>query len=108
MWQVIFYQTPQGNSPVYDFIEGLETQTRAKVDRQLHHLQEYGATLAVPNMKALGQGLYELRVRGKREVRVFYCFRSGKNVYVLHGFIKKTQKTPKKELAIARKRQNEV
>lgn len=62
----------------------------------------------MPHAKAMGGGLIELRVRGKQEVRVFYAFALGKRIYLLHGFIKKTQARPKKELDIARQRQAEI
>jgi phage-related protein len=56
----------------------------------------------------MGGGLIELRVRGRQEVRVLYVFAMGERIYLLHGFVKKTQTTPKKELDIARQRQAEV
>jgi len=57
----------------------------------------------MPHSKQLTKGLYELRIRGKEEIRILYCFKE-KDVYLLHGFKKQTQKTPSKEIAIALKR----
>ena len=57
----------------------------------------------MPHSKQLAKGLYELRVRGKEEVRILYCFKK-KDIYLLHGFKKQTQKTPGKEIEIALKR----
>jgi DNA-binding XRE family transcriptional regulator len=71
-------------------------------------LEEHGNQLGMPHAKAMGGGLIELKVRGKQEVRVFYAFTVGKRIYLLHGFIKKTQTTPKKHLDIARQRQAEL
>jgi len=57
----------------------------------------------------MGQGLIELRCRGQEGIgRVFYCTAVGRNIIILHSFIKKTQETPEKELQLARKRQKDV
>jgi len=59
--------------------------------------------------RAMGDGLFELRLRGAEGIaRVFYCARIGRRIVVLHVFIKKTEETPKRELAIARRRQREI
>ena len=68
-------------------------------------MEKHGADFRMPHSRALGQGLFELRCKGKEGIgRAFYCTM----VVVLHCFIKKTQDTPDKELAIARKRLKEV
>ena len=70
---------------------------------------EFGSNLGMPHTRPLDNGLFELRVKGKEGIaRVFYCTRIGKRIVMLHMFIKKSQKTPKKELQIAIKRMNEV
>lgn len=107
-WEIIYYDTPSGQEVVKDFIDGLQENAQAKLGRQLDLLEEHGNQLGMPHAKAMGSGLIELRVRGKQEVRVFYAFAVGKRIYLLHGFIKKTQTTPKKELDIARQRQSEI
>lgn len=91
-----------------DFIFKTQPSTKAKLTRLLEMLERFGPELTMPHTKPLGGNLYELRVRGKQEVRVFYIFARGNTVYLLHAFQKKTQETPKKELDIARQRQNEV
>ncbi|MBK7168005.1 MAG: type II toxin-antitoxin system RelE/ParE family toxin [Gammaproteobacteria bacterium] len=59
--------------------------------------------------RALGGGLLELRPRGKSGIgRAFYCFLVGKRVVIVHAFVKKTEQTPDKKLALARKRAKEV
>jgi phage-related protein len=107
-WELLYYVTPSGQAVVSDFLAGLDGISKAKAQRQIDLLRTYGIDLGMPHAKALGGGLVELRVRGKREVRVFYAFAKGKRIFMLHGFIKKTQQTPKKELDIARSRQKEV
>ena len=108
IWEIIYYDTPSGKEVIKDFIDGLQENTQAKLGRQLDLLEEHGNQLGMPHAKAMGGGLIELRVRGKQEVRVFYAFALGKRIYLLHGFVKKTQTTPQKELDIARQRQAEV
>ena len=64
----------------------------------LELLQEFGANLRLPHSRALGNGLFELRPKGAEGIgRVFYCTQAGKNLVVLHSFVKKTQATPEKE-----------
>ena len=70
---------------------------------------EFGSDLGMPHTKAMSSGLFELRVKGKEgNGRVFYCTLVGKRIVMLHGFMKKTQKTPEKELRKAKLRLNEV
>lgn len=107
-WEVLYYVTPSGQRVVYDFIRNLDTPTYAKIMRQISLLEVYGIDLGMPHAKSLGGGLLELRVRGKREVRVFYAYATGHRIFLLHGFVKKTQTTPAKELTMARKRQREI
>lgn len=72
-------------------------------------LIEYGPDLGLPRSRALGQGLFELRPRGRSGIgRAFYCFLVGRRVVVVHAFIKKTQQTPDRELKLARKRIKEI
>ena len=67
------------------------------------------ANLRLPHSRAFGDGLFELRPRGREGIgRAFYCFLVGKRVIVLHAFIKKSQQTPDSELKLARKRLKEV
>lgn len=68
----------------------------------------FGPDLGMPHTRALKEGLFELRLKGKEgSARVFYCTLSGRRIVMLHQFIKKTDKTPHKELALARQRQKE-
>jgi len=70
---------------------------------------EFGSNLGMPHTKSIDGGLFELRVKGKEGIaRVFYCTRIGKRIVMLHVFVKKTQKTPKKELKLANQRMREV
>jgi phage-related protein len=68
-----------------------------------------GPNLGSPHTEALGDGLFELRLKGQDGIaRVFFCALIGRRVMMLHAFVKKTQKTPPRELVVARKRMKEV
>ncbi len=68
-----------------------------------------GPNLGPPHTDAFGDGLFELRLAGREGIaRVFFCTLIGRRVMMLHSFIKKTQKTPPKEIELARKRMKEV
>ena len=72
-------------------------------------LIEHGPSLRLPHSRAFGEGLFELRPKGRAGIgRAFYCFLVGKRVLVLHAFMKKSQQTPDRELKLARKRMKEV
>lgn len=72
-------------------------------------IEEFGPSLGLPYTKAIGEGLFEIRAKGKEGIgRSFFCTVKGKEIIILHSFIKKSQKTPTKELAMARKRLTEV
>lgn len=110
-WEIEYYATPSGQEVVKDFIDGLQETDQAKLGHNLELLEQYGYNLGMPHARPLGRSLMELRVRsgrGRQEIRVFYVFVKNRRIYLLHGFIKTTQTTPKKELDIARSRQAEV
>jgi phage-related protein len=86
---------------VETFLESLNAKEIAKVIRTIELLEEFGNDLGMPHSKHMSDGLLELRIRGTREIRIFYCFHKNKAV-LLHACIKKTQKTLDKELARAR------
>lgn len=90
-------------------IESWPVDVVADYARLVELLIEYDPSLRLPHSRAFGNGLFELRPRGKSGIgRAFYCFLAGQRVVVLHAFIKKTQQTPPQELKIARKRMKEV
>jgi phage-related protein len=90
-------------------IECWPVDVLADYARLVELLAEYGPSLRLPHSRAFGDGLFELRPRGRAGIgRAFYCFMLGKRVTVLHAFIKKTQQTPDRDLTLARKRLKEV
>jgi phage-related protein len=69
----------------------------------------HGPNLGMPYTRAMGKGLFETRAHGREGIaRVFYCTAVGHKIVMLHGFVKKTDKTPPKELKIATRRLHEV
>lgn len=88
---------------VIEFITLLNKSSKARVVRTLELLKEFGNNLRLPYSKALGKNLFELRIKGKQEIRLFYTYYNS-NAVILHGFVKKTQKTPQKEITIALKK----
>ncbi|MBI5793485.1 type II toxin-antitoxin system RelE/ParE family toxin [Candidatus Uhrbacteria bacterium] len=82
------------------FISSLDQSTIAKVLRTIDLLTKFGHTLGMPHSKPLMGGLFELRIRGVQEVRILYAFHSHGAILV-HGFVKKSQKIPERELSVA-------
>ena len=90
-------------------IESWPADILADYARIAELLMEHGPSLRLPHSPAFGAGLFELRPRGKSGIgRAFYCFLVGQRAVVLHAFIKKSQRTPDRELNLARKRMKEL
>ncbi len=103
-YKILFF-----NQRVRSQIEDWPAGIAASFARIAQQMAISGPNLGMPYTKAMGDGLFEIRVRGSEGIgRVFFCCLVGRQVIILHGFIKKTQATPPKEIAIARKRLKEV
>jgi phage-related protein len=90
-------------------INSLPVGIRASYARLTNLLEEFGLDLRMPHSRAMGDGLFELRPKGREGIaRVFYCMKVGRKIVVLHSFIKKSNETPKRELDLARRRQKEL
>ncbi len=104
-WKIIYYETSQGSSPVSDFIDRLDPKAKSKIINTLDLLKEFGVRLGLPHTKKLaGTELWELRILGSNSIRIFYVTTIGKTFLLLHGFIKKKQKTERKEIKTAEER----
>lgn len=86
-----------------DFINRLQKTARSKLFRLTDLISKFGPDLGMPHSRKLDIRLYELRVRGTEEVRFFY-FQKQEVIIILHGFKKKTQKIPNREIETAKKR----
>lgn len=93
------------NDSVEKFIQSLEKNTIAKVIHTTELLEKFGNTLGMPHSKMVSRGIFELRISGSQNIRIFYAFSKNKAI-LLHGFIKKTSKIPVKEIDLAIKRLN--
>ncbi len=94
-----------GESPVYAFIESLPDKTQSKLINTFDLLTEFGIQLRKPHAKKVaGTPLWELRILGEENIRIFYIAVTSATFLLLHGFKKKKQKTPQKEIKTALKR----
>jgi len=103
-WTVTFYDTD-----VESGILNLPAGLLARFVRHAERMEEYGPDLGMPHTRAMGGGLFELRLNAREGIaRVFYCAIIDRRIVMLHHFVKKSQKTPRKELDTARRRLKEV
>ena len=104
MWSVLYY-----SSRVRREIEVWPVGVYADFLRLVECLEVYGLDLRMPHSRAMSGGLFELRCRGREGIgRVFYCTQRGRELVILHSFVKKTQATPDREIKLARSRLKEV
>ncbi|EPW5429313.1 type II toxin-antitoxin system RelE/ParE family toxin [Vibrio cholerae] len=99
-----------------DFYDGVEQsildmppKIQARMLKLLELIEEHGANLGEPHTKSMGAGLFEIRAEAQEGLgRGLFCYLEGKNIKILHAFVKKSRKTPKKDLDLARNRMKEV
>lgn len=104
-FQVEFYDTADGKQPVMDFLESLDVKMNAKLTGLMEVLEERGTELRLPYSAPLEGGIFELRCKqGSNITRVLYFFYYGGKIIITNGFIKKTRKTPRKEILLAKER----
>ena len=99
-----FFRSKSGRQPVREWLRSLTREERRRIGVDIGEV-EYEWPVGPPTCKNIGNGLWEVRSRlvGGKIARVLFCIRGG-NVILLHGFIKKSQKTPKNELELALQR----
>lgn len=101
--EIKFYEDDQGKSPVKEFLDSLDIKMRQKMLRSIMALKELGPSLRMPLSEYLDDGIFELRAKvGSNISRVMYFFVIGDRAVLTHGFIKKTQKTPAREIERAK------
>ena len=105
---LVFFRTETGTEPVREWLLDLPKTDRRIVGVGLKEL-EFAWPIGMPLCRALGRGLFELRVslRSRRIARVMVCVHDAE-LFALHGFIKKAQKTPESDLKLARSRKRQV
>ena len=103
-FEVHFYDAADGTEPAKEFILSLDDKMRAKVLRTVQILADNGPDLREPYSKPIGDGIFELRAKVGSDIsRVLYFFFVGRKVILTNGFIKKTPKTPKTEIELAKR-----
>ena len=108
-WSVNYFTDKMGKQPVKDWIDTLEIKLQVKIFRAFELLEDFNINLKAPYVKPLEDKLYELRIKDPKGIyRIIYFAYTGKEFIMLNGFVKKTQKTPKKEIELAKTRMKEV
>jgi phage-related protein len=103
-WQIRYF-----NEKVRNGIEQWPVGIRAHYARITERMQIFGPNLGMPFTRPMGQGLFEIRAKGKEGIgRAFFCTVIANEILILHEFIKKSRNTPQKDLEIARERVKEV
>lgn len=101
-WTILFYAAADGSLPVEDFLTGLDIKTQARIQWSIEQLRVRNVAAREPLVKHLEGKIWELRRESDTNIyRVLYAFVSGRRILFLHGFQKKTQKTPRGEIEIA-------
>ncbi|MHB8354165.1 MAG: type II toxin-antitoxin system RelE/ParE family toxin [Burkholderiales bacterium] len=103
------YEISYYSKAVQDEILALPDTLAARYIVLTRRMLAIGPNLGEPHTKSVGTGLFELRLKGSEGIaRVFYCTLVGKRIVMLHSFIKKTDRIPKRELEMAQGRMKEV
>lgn len=104
-WEIIYYETSQGKSPVFEFIQDLSISAQNKVVETLEQLEKFGILLGHPHSrKVTGTPLWELRILGGDNIRIFYVAIINRRFLLLHAFVKKKQKVDTREIKTATNR----
>lgn len=105
--RVVFYRSASGREPVREWLRGLDREDRKTLGEDIATVQ-YGWPLGMPLVRSLGEGLWEVRSRLRHGIaRVIFV--TGRDVLVLvHGFVKKSRRTQRADLALARRRAAEL
>lgn len=103
-----FYALASGRRPVREWLLELSRDDRRIIGRDIQKV-EFGWPIGMPYCRSLGHGLWEVRsdLTGGRIARVIFCIVGGEMV-LLHGFEKKTQKTPPRDIELALKRKRDI
>lgn len=103
-----FYGSANGRRPVREWLLDLNKDDRRIIGKDIQKV-EFGWPIGMPYCRSLGQGLWEVRsdLTGGRIARVIFCITNGEMI-LLHGFVKKTQKAPPQDIALALRRRREI
>jgi len=103
-----FYALASGRQPVREWVKKLDVEDRRLIGEDIKDV-EFSWPIGMPLCRSLGAGLWEVRsqLAGGRIARIIFCVHQGRMV-LLHGFMKKTQKTQPREIELAAKRMKEI
>ena len=105
--QVVFYKTESGNEPVREWLQSLQKFEKKLIGEDIKTVQ-FGWPIGMPVVRKLDQGLWEVRTKmGYKIYRVLFTV-AHNDIVLLHGFIKKSQRTPMDDLDLARKRMKDI
>jgi len=103
-WTILYY-----SAALQRELLGLPATLQARYVHLTARMEAYGADLGMPHTRAMGEGLIELRLKGAEGIaRALYCTLPDRRIVMLHQFVKKSEKTPPRELAVARRRLKEI
>ena len=103
--EIEYYKFEDGTNAIDPFLDALDIKMRVKVLRTIGFLEEFGRFLREPYSKPLKDGIFELRtIQGNDIERILYFFFDGNKAVLTNGFTKKTRKTPKREIELAKDR----
>jgi phage-related protein len=104
-WQIVFYVDERGQSPVEDFLDQLDEKTQVRFLWSIEQLRQRNVRAQAPLVRSLEGKLWELREESRGNIyRVMYFFFTGRRIVLVHGFQKKTQKTPRRDIETAQQR----
>ena len=105
MYNLVFYTTERGDSPVDDFLDELDKKSRAKVAAHLSLLEEQGPNLNRPYADVVREKIRELRIHhSSNQYRILYFFHLREQIVLVHAFSKKTQQLKEKDIELAERR----
>ena len=103
-WEIVYYHDDVQEA-ILEFPAGLQARYIHLTERMV----AFGPDLGMPHTRAMGKGLFELRLKSREGIgRAFFCARPGRRILMLHAFVKKSAKTPARELKVARERMKEA
>lgn len=104
---MVYFRESSGRSPIEDFFDELAQDEQVDLAVAVDMLRSHGIALGRPWVAPLGEGLWELRVRTRRQIRILYFLHTSRTFVFLHAFVKKTREVPRSEIRIATRRMKE-
>lgn len=101
-FKIYYYLSPSGDNPIQKFLDALSEKQQVKILRIIQYIKDYGLIAIIPHTKKLkSTPLWEIRILGKDNIRIIYVVPMKETILLLHGFVKKTQRTSPRDIRIA-------